>query len=44
MREAKEAYQNFIKYARPEHAKYVSEARTLIRNIEEIIKKNKWPT
>jgi tetratricopeptide (TPR) repeat protein len=38
MREAKEAYQNFVQYAGPEHAKYVSEAKTIIRDLDTIIK------
>jgi tetratricopeptide (TPR) repeat protein len=41
MPEAKEAYQNFVQYAGPEHAKYVSDAKAIVRDLDAIIKKGK---
>lgn len=39
--QAREAFQNFIKFAPPEYAKYVSETKEIIRGIETIVGKSK---
>jgi len=44
LREAREAFQNFIKFAPPEYAKYVSETKEIMREIDVIKKKEKNST
>jgi tetratricopeptide (TPR) repeat protein len=41
MRESKDAYQNFVQYAGPEHAKYVSKAKKIIRDLDALINNGK---
>lgn len=41
IREARDAYQKFAKYAKAEHADYAVQANQLIRDIDDILKKDK---
>jgi tetratricopeptide (TPR) repeat protein len=39
--EARNAFRNFVKYAPPKYAKYATEAKAIIRDLDAIIKKEK---
>jgi len=36
---SRDAYRKFVKYAKPEHAKYVTQAKDLIHDLDGILKK-----